>query len=81
MDIVSSKDCKTIKEKYTLSYKAIDNIKVGFITTNFYNEIMNPQQQGMMRFFDFVYITKPKIENEKIKGFAKIADDLKKAYG
>lgn len=28
MDIVSSNDCKTIKEKYSLTYKAMDNFKV-----------------------------------------------------
>lgn len=32
MDIVSSNDCKIIKEKYSLTYKAIDNFKVGFRT-------------------------------------------------
>jgi type II restriction enzyme len=31
MDIVSSNDCKTIKEKYSLTYKAMDNFKVGKI--------------------------------------------------
>lgn len=46
-DIVSYSDCKTIKEKYSLTCKAIDNFKVGFITTNFYNVINNPQQKGM----------------------------------
>jgi len=80
MDIASSQDCKTIKEKYTLSYTATDNFKVGFITTNFYSEIMKPQQQGMLRFFDFVYITKPRIENERIKGFSKVVGDLNKIY-
>lgn len=32
--------------------------EVGLITTNFYEEITNPQQVGMLRFFDFVYIAK-----------------------
>lgn len=44
--------------KEGLEEKIIDNFKVGFITTNFYNEIINPQQKGMLKFFDFVYITK-----------------------
>ncbi|MBI1806579.1 MAG: hypothetical protein HYR76_05955 [Ignavibacteria bacterium] len=58
MDIATADDCQSIKTKYELSYQAQVNFKVGFITTNFYKEITNPQQQGMLRFFDFVYITK-----------------------
>jgi len=80
MDIVSSNDCKTIKEKYSLTYKAMDNFKVGFITTNFYNEITNPQQKGMLKFFDFVYITKPGVWEKPIYKFSKILDDLKSVY-
>ncbi len=80
MDIVSSNDCKTIKEKYSLTYKAMDNFKVGFITTNFYNELTNPQQKGMLRFFDFVYITKPGKWEKPICEFSKISDDLNAVY-
>lgn len=80
MDIVSSNDCKTIKEKYSLTYEAIDNFKVGFITTNFYNEITNPQQKGMLKFFDFVYITKPGKWENPICEFSKILDDLNAVY-
>lgn len=80
MDIVSSNDCKTIKEKYSLTYKAIDNFKVGFITTNFYNEITNPQQKGMLKFFDFVYITKPGKWEKPICEFSKILDSLNTIY-
>jgi len=80
MDIVSSNDCKTIKEKYSLIYKAMDNFKVGFITTNFYNEITNPQQKGLLNFFDFVYITKPGKWEKPICKFSRILDDLKAVY-
>lgn len=80
MDIVSSNDCKTIKEKYSLTYKAMDNFKVGFITTNFYNEITNPQQKGMLKFFDFVYITKPGKWEKPVCEFSKILDDLNTVY-
>lgn len=80
MDIVSSNDCKSIKEKYSLTYKAIDNFKVGFITTNFYNEITNPQQKGMLKFFDFVYITKPGKWEKPICEFSEILDDLNTIY-
>lgn len=80
MDIVSSNDCKTIKEKYSLTYRAMDNFKVGFITTNFYNEITNPQQKGMLKFFDFVYITKPGKWEKPICEFSRILDDLNAVY-
>ncbi len=80
MDIVSSNDCKTIKEKYSLTYKAMDNFKVGFITTNFYDEITKPQQKGMLKFFDFVYITKPGKWETPISEFSKILDDLNAVY-
>lgn len=80
MDIVFSNDCKTIKEKYNLSYKAMDNFKVGFITTNFYNEITNPQQKGMLKFFDFVYITKAGDWGKPVYEFSKILYDLKSVY-
>lgn len=80
MDIVSSNDCKTIKEKYSLTYKAMDNFKVGFITTNFYNEITNPQQKGMSKFFDFVYITKPGKWEKPVCEFSRILDDLNAVY-
>jgi len=80
MDIVSSNDCKTIKDKYSLTYKAIDNFKVGFITTNFYNEITNPQQKGMLKFFDFVYITKHGKWEMPVCEFSKIVDDLNGIY-
>jgi len=80
MDIVSSNDCKTIKDKYSLTYKVMDNFKVGFITTNFYNEITNPQQKGMLKFFDFVYITKAGKWEKPISEFSKILDDLNAVY-
>lgn len=80
MDIVSSNDCKTIKEKYNLTYKAMDNFKVGFITSNFYKEITNPQQKGMLKFFDFVYITKPGKWEKPVCEFSRILDDLNSVY-
>ncbi|MFQ6118861.1 MAG: hypothetical protein ACE5KE_03125 [Methanosarcinales archaeon] len=80
MDIVTSENCKTIKNKYGLGYKAINKFMVGFITTNFYNEIMKPQQQGMLRFFDFVYITKQGNWNKPISNCSRIVDDLNTIY-
>ena len=81
MDIATADDCESIKSKYELSYKAQVNFKVGLITTNFYAEITNPQQQGMLRFFDFVYITKPGQWGNRVRNFASIINDLNQIYG
>ncbi|MBM4424098.1 MAG: hypothetical protein FJ030_12015 [Chloroflexi bacterium] len=80
MDIATSKDATTIKEKYGLSSKASNNFKVGFITTNFYNEIMNPQQRGALSFFDFVYLCKPGDWDTPVRNFSAVAGDLREIY-
>ena len=80
MDIATAKDCQSIKTKYELSYKAQINFKVGLITTNFYEEITSPQQQGMLRFFDFVYITKTGKWGNSVQNFSQIILDLNKIY-
>jgi len=81
MDIATSRDCESIKNKYNLKYESAGKFMVGFITTNFYEEIMNPQQQGMLRFFDFVYITKVGNWEEPVRNFSNIINDLNSIYG
>lgn len=81
MDIATSENCTTIKDKYNLSYRAEANFKVGFITANFYSEIMKPQQQGMLKFFDFAYITKSGDWKKPVSSFSQIIDDLSAIYG
>ncbi|PKQ66024.1 BsaWI family type II restriction enzyme [Raineya orbicola] len=80
MDIATSKDCMQIKRKYGLNFELKTDFRVGFITTNFYNEIMQPQQVGMLNFFDFVYLTKPGKFKPPISEFSAIVSDLKKLY-
>jgi len=80
MDIATTDDCQSIKAKYELSYQAQVNFKVGPITTNFYQEITNPQQVGMLRFFDFVYITKAGDWGERVRNFSEIVQDLNQIY-
>lgn len=80
MDIVTSQNCGTIKNKYNLDYKVTGDIRVGLITANFYNEIMSPQQHGMLKFFDFAYITKGGNWKEPICRFSRIIDDLHSLY-
>lgn len=80
MDIATSKDCMQIKQKYDLSFEVKADFRVGFITTNFYDEIMQPQQTGMLNFFDFVYLTKSGKFKSPISEFSKIISDLKTLY-
>lgn len=45
-------------EKYNISYQSSVVPLICFATTNFYNEINNPQQRGMLKFFDRSFIAK-----------------------
>jgi len=57
MEIATSNDC-SVKEKYDISYNVENLPKICFATINFYNEINNPQQRGMLKFFDKAFIAK-----------------------
>lgn len=57
MEIATSNDC-SVQDKYDISYN-VDNLpKICFATINFYDEINNPQQRGMLKFFDKAFIAK-----------------------
>ena len=47
-----------IKDKYNITYNPKVIPLVCFATINFYNEINNPQQRGMFKFFDKAFIGK-----------------------
>ncbi|MFN3291634.1 MAG: BsaWI family type II restriction enzyme [Acinetobacter sp.] len=47
-----------LREKYSIFYQSSAVPIVCFATTNFYNEINNPQQRGMLKFFDRSFIAK-----------------------
>lgn len=53
-----------IKEKYGINYNVPEIPLICFVTVNFYNEINNPQQRGMLKFFDKAFLAK-KLDNEK----------------
>lgn len=80
MDIASSSDCMEVKSKYGLSFQMIADFRVGLITTNFYNEITQPQQIGMLNFFDYVYLTKSGEFQSPIMPFSQIITDLREVY-
>ena len=45
--------------KYNLSYAPAREIKMCFVTTDFYNELNNPQISAMFHFFNHTYVAKP----------------------
>ncbi len=61
MEIANSDN--SIKDKYDIVYNPTVNPLVCFATINFYNEINNPQQRGMFKFFDSSFIAK-NLENK-----------------
>lgn len=62
MEIATSNDC-SVKEKYDIYYNTRILPKICFATINFYDEINNPQQRGMLKFFDQSFIAKNIKEN------------------
>lgn len=79
VDIASSPDCQSIREKYQLQYQTETNIRIGFITADFYEETYQPQQQGVLKFFDYAYVTKSEVP-DSVKPFSSIIADLNKLY-
>ena len=80
MDIVTSADCHSIKDKYDLRYAGGTNFRMGLITTNFYNEITSPMQKGLLRFFEHVYLTKPGEWGPPVMSFSAVAEDIRRIY-
>ena len=81
LDIVTSKNCLSIKEKYDLQYAGGAGFRLVLLTTNFYEEIANPQQRGLLQFFDQVYLTKPGDFQPPVARFSQAAGDLRRMYG
>jgi len=82
-------ECKYVEEseecpihKYELEYDKKRKVLVGFITADFYNEINSPQQQGMLKFFDFCYVANAEeIRSKYVKRLSEIVDDLRGIFG
>lgn len=64
----------SIKEKYDISYNPPFTPLVCFATINFYNEINNPQQRGMFKFFDCSFIGKNVKTDDFIKPLSYLLD-------
>lgn len=76
MDI--AKYCDILKQRYSIVFNSQRDIKTGLVTPNFYNEIMQPQQRGLLSFFDYAYITKPipLSSDVNLKNFSEIINDI-----
>lgn len=61
---------------YNIAYRPRKTIKTCFVTTDFYNELSNPQISAMFNFFDYSYIGKTTSPNEKIHPLDTIVDDI-----
>lgn len=59
LEIASSDN--NIREKFNIAYRGGESPLVCFATVNFYDEVNNPQQRGMFKFFDRAFIAKPDI--------------------
>ncbi len=81
LDIVTAPDAESIRKKYDMRFRGGKNFLMNLITTNFYNEITSPQQRGLLRFFDSVYLTKAGEFQYPILNFSQIAADLTAIYG
>ena len=79
-DIKNNKECPI--NLYELKYQIERPVYVCFITSDFYDEINNPQQKGMFSFFDHAYISNgvDKLDNKKIKNLSSITSDLNSIY-
>jgi len=65
---------------YNLDYHPQRNIKMCFVTSDFYNEIEQPQIAGMFRFFDQSFVAKPNRNNGFIKSFENVIDYINSIY-
>jgi len=75
-----TKKCPQLKKEYQLKYPEKRKVLTGFITTNFYDEINQPQQKGMLKFFDYSYIAKPIEPKPHIKPLSLIIKDLNQLF-
>ncbi len=65
LEIAGDKNSNVAK-KYDISYPSEVIPKICFATVNFYNEINQPQQRGMLKFFDSAFIAKHGFEDNDI---------------
>lgn len=71
-------DCPAAK--YNLSYTPTRPILTCFATTDFYNELENPQISAMFHFFDHSYIAKPASPSANVQILETVIDDINQIF-
>lgn len=66
--------------KYNLTYSPSRQILTCFATTDFYNELSNPQVSAMFNFFDYAYIAKPTSPSNRISILETVVDDINQVF-
>ncbi len=69
LDIANAKNSE-LRDKYNIIYQSNEKLYFCFTTINFYNEINNPQQRGMLKFFDASFIAKSNIDSKFVKNMS-----------
>lgn len=62
--------------KYGLQYSPRKTIKMCFVTSDFYDELQQPQISAMFHFFDHAYVAKRHSPSTSIKPLHTIVDDI-----
>lgn len=55
---IANDEKSAVRKKYGISYNARFKPLICLVTVNFYNEINNPQQRGMLKFFDRAFLAR-----------------------
>lgn len=62
--------------KYQLAYTPVRDIKMCFVTTDFYDELNNPQISAMFNFFDHSYVAKTVSPANNISILKNVTEDI-----
>lgn len=74
----SNPDCPV--SKYNLTYKPNRQILTCFVTTDFYDELSNPQTSAMFNFFDYSYVAKTTSPSSCVQVPENVVDDINHVF-
>lgn len=66
--------------KYHITYTPNCQILTCFVTTDFYNELGNPQISAMFNFFDYSYIAKTTSPSESVRILETVVEDINQIF-
>ena len=79
LEIATSKN--EIKKKYDISYHGRQMPIVCFGTVNFYNEINQPQQRGLLKLFDASFIAKTNVKSDIVISMSELPNFVNENLG